>query len=105
METNKIEQYKQDIIAACNRYFESYNSKELEPLYSKVGELLRNRNSYQFFVKENRKPIIVIGEGYYITYTINVRTIVATVEFREEGNKVIPFMDFVYTYKFSATGF
>lgn len=104
MVNNVIEQYKQDIIVAFDRYFESYNSKELEPLYSKVGELLRNRNSYQFFVNENRQPIIVIGEGYYITYTINVRSIVATIEFIE-GNKVIPIMDFVYTYKFSAMGF
>lgn len=104
METNIIEQYKQDIIVAFNRYFESYDSKELEPLYSKIGELLRNRNSYQFFVDKDKKPMIVIGDGFYLTYDINVRSIIATIEYLE-GNEVIPVMDFVYTYKFSAIGF
>ena len=104
MRTNIIEQYKQDIIVAFNRYLESYNSKELEPLYSKIGELLRNRNSYQFFVDKDKKPMIVIGDGFYLTYDINVRSIVATIEYLEDS-KVIPVMDFVYTYKFSAMGF
>ena len=104
MRTNIIEQYKQDIIVAFDRYFESYDSKELNPLYSKIGELLRNRNSYQFFVDKDKKPMIVIGDGFYLTYDINVRSIVATIEYLED-NKVIPVMDFVYTYKFSAIGF
>ena len=104
METNIIEQYKQDIIVAFNKHFKSYTSKELEPLYSKIGELLRNRNSYQFYVDKDKKPIIEIGEGLYLTYDINVRSIVATIEYLNEG-KITPIMDFVYTYKFSAMGF
>lgn len=104
METNIIEQYKQDIIVAFNKYFQSYDSKELEPIYSKVGELLKNRNSYQFFINKDKKPIIVIGEGFYLTYDINIRSIVATIEYLV-GNEVYPVMDFVYTYKFSVIGF
>lgn len=104
METNIIEQYKQDIIVAFNKYFQSYDPKELESIYSKVGELLKNRNSYQFYIDKDKKPIITIGEGFYLTYDINVRSIVATIEYLE-GDKITPVMDFIYTYKFSVIGF
>lgn len=104
METNIIKQYKQDIIVAFNKYFQSYDSKELEPIYSKVGELLRNRNSYQFYVNKDKKPIIVIGKGLYLTYDINVRSIVANIGYLV-GNEVYPVMEFVYIYKFSVIGF
>lgn len=104
MVSNVIEQYKQDIIVAFNKYFQSYDSRVLEPIYSKVGELLKNRNSYQFFINTDKKPMIVIGDGFYLTYDINVRSIVATIEYLV-GNEVYPVMEFVYIYNFSAIGF
>lgn len=104
MENNIIKQYKQDIIVAFNKYFQSYDSKELEPIYSKVGELLKNKNSYQFYINKDKKPSIVIGKGLYLTYDINIKSIVATIEYLNKG-KITPIMDFIYIYKFSVIDF